>query len=136
VAVRNAQTSLDPDHVRLWIPGLDYGGHAFGFVAEPSGKDDAIARFMAAREKILPWIAEYSPYALVSADDPPVYLCYESPPPSVPGEEQDRVHSATFGVRLQARLKAVHVPCELAYPGAPAVAHPFLHEAIIAFLKK
>jgi hypothetical protein len=30
--------------------------------------------FLAAREKILPWIAEYSPYALVSSDDPPVYL--------------------------------------------------------------
>jgi|694.fasta_scaffold03159_5 acetyl esterase/lipase len=136
VAVRNAQTSLDPDHVRTWIPGLGYGGHAFGFVAEPAGKDDAFARFLAAREKILPWIEEYSPYSLVSADDPPVYLCYESPPPSVPGEEHDRVHSATFGVHLQARLEAVRVPCELAYPGAPPIAHPFLHDAIIAFLKK
>jgi acetyl esterase/lipase len=136
VAVRNAQTSLDPEQLREWIPGLGYGGHAFGFVAEPAGKDDAFARFLAAREMILPWIEEYSPYALVSADDPPVFLWYESPPPSVPGEEQDRVHSATFGVHLQARLEAVRVPCELAYPGAPAVSHPFLHDAIITFLKK
>jgi len=135
VAVRNAQTSLDPDHVRTWIPGLGYGGHAFGFVAEPAGKDDAFARFLAARKKILPWVAEYSPYALVSADDPPVYLWYESPPPSVPGEEQDRVHSATFGVHLRARLEAVGVPCELAYPGAPATAHSCLADGIIALLQ-
>lgn len=30
--------------------------------------------FLANREKILPWIAEYSLYALVTPDDPPVYL--------------------------------------------------------------
>lgn len=72
VAVRNAQTSLDPEQLRTWVPGLGYGGHAFGFVVSSTGSDDAFARFQAAREKILPWIAEYSPYALVSADDPPV----------------------------------------------------------------
>jgi acetyl esterase/lipase len=136
VAVRNAQTSLDPDQLRDWIPGLEYGGHAFGLVAETGGKDVAIARFQAAREKILPWIAEYSPYALVSADDPPVYLHYESPPPSVPGEEKDLVHSASFGVHLQARLKAAGVPCELAYPGAAATAHTTLADGIIALLKQ
>ncbi len=135
VAVRNAQTSLDPDHLRTWIPGLGYGGHAFGFIAAPTGENDAFARFQAARRKILPWIAEYSPYALVSADDPPVYLYYESPPPSVPGEEQDRVHSAAFGVHLQAQLEAEGVPCELAYPRAPTTAHTALADGIIGFLR-
>lgn len=53
MAVRNAQTSLDPEQLRAWIPGLGYGGHAFGFIAAPTGEDDAFARFHAARAKIL-----------------------------------------------------------------------------------
>jgi hypothetical protein len=71
-AVTGAQTTLDPQQMKEWTPNSRYGAHAFGL--------GSFAQFLAAREQILPWIAEYSPYALVSADDPPVSLYYNAPP--------------------------------------------------------
>ena len=47
---------------------------------DPAKKITQFDEFLAKRETILPWIAEYSPYALVTADDPPVYLVYSAPP--------------------------------------------------------
>ena len=61
-AVIGAQTSLDPAQMKEWIPNITYGGHAFG--------KNNFEEFLAERESILPWIREYSPYALVSKDDP------------------------------------------------------------------
>jgi hypothetical protein len=113
--------------MKEWTPNSRYGGHAFGFT---KGFD----QFLAARDEILPWIGEYSPYALVSADDPPVYLLYGTPP-ALGQEEKDPTHTANFGVKLEERLDAVGVPCELVYPGAADVQHATLQEAIIGFLE-
>ena len=71
-AVKGAQTSLDPKQMKEWTPNSKYGGHAFGF--------GNFAKFLEGREEILPWIAEYSPYALAGNGDPPVYLIYTRPP--------------------------------------------------------
>ena len=71
------------------------------------------------RGEILPWIAEYSPYALVTADDPPVYLSYKDPP-ALGHDQKDPTHTANFGVKLQEKMKEVGVPCELAYDGVVA----------------
>ena len=61
-AVIGAQTTLDPQEMQEWTPNSHYGGHAFGL--------SGFAEFLANRDKILPWIAEYSPYALVTPEDP------------------------------------------------------------------
>jgi hypothetical protein len=74
------------------------------------------AEFLAARSRLLPEIGRYSPYALVSADDPPVYLIYAAPP-DLGKPAKDPTHSANFGAKLKERLDAVGVDCELAYPG-------------------
>ena len=50
-------------------------------------------------EKIPPWIKEYSPYELVSADDPPVFLYY-SAPPALGKNQKDPTHTSNFGVKL------------------------------------
>ena len=63
-----------------------------------------------------------SPYALVSADDPPVYLFYKAPP-ALGQEQKDPTHSANFGVKLKERLDEAGVPCELVYPDAAHVEH-------------
>ena len=63
-AVTGAQTTLDPQQMKAWTPNSRYGGHAFGF-GRPTKKLQ-FDEFLAGREKILPWIAEYSPYALVT----------------------------------------------------------------------
>jgi len=125
-AVSGAQTTLDPQQMKEWTPNSFYGGHAFGF--------KAFAEFLAKRDTILPWIAEYSPYALVTADDPPVYVSY-STPPALGRDAKDPTHAANFGVKLQERCKSVGVQCELAYPGAPDVKHATAQDYLIEKLK-
>lgn len=113
-AVLGAQTTLDPAQAREWIPNSRYGGHAFG-------KAD-FAKALAERESILPWIAEYSPYALATKDDPPVALFY-SDVPAMGKNAVDPTHSANFGVGLQHRCKELGIRCELIHPGAAGVEH-------------
>ena len=133
-AVSGAQTTLDPAQMKAWTPNSRYGGHAFGFMTSPDQRDSQFAQFLAAREKILPWIEAYSPYALVTPDDPPVALFYATPP-ALGRDEKDPTHTANFGVKLEERLDAAGVPCELVYPGAVGVRHATLQDAIIGFLK-
>lgn len=125
-AVTGAQTSLDPQQMKAWTPNSRYGGHAFGL--------SPFAQFLAKRESILPWIAEYSPYALASAGDPPVYLIYGAPP-ALGQEQKDPTHTSNFGVKLQERCVAIGISCQLVYPGAPGVKHKTPTEYLIATLK-
>ena len=107
-------------------PNSRYGGHAFGL--------GSFADFLKQREKILPWIAEYSPYALVSKDDPPVYLIYRAPP-AIGKNQKDPTHTSNFGVKLQERCKSHGVDCELVYPGLPKVKHENTTAFLISQLK-
>lgn len=120
------QTSLDPEQMRRWIPNCDYGHHAFAL----SSFND----FLAKRESLLPWIADFSPFALASSDDPPVYLFYDSvPAPGTP--HKDPPHSANFGAGLVERLRSVGIPYEFNYPGSPEVKHPNIFDFIAEQLK-
>lgn len=132
-AVIGAQTSLDPQQLKEWTPNSRYGGHAFGFMPDPTDRktrDTRFAEFLAARQSVLPWIKEYSPYEHVTADDPPIYLSY-SAPPAIGQEQKDPTHTANCGVKLQERLRSVGVACELVYPGAPDVQYPKLEDYLI-----
>ena len=126
-AVNNAQTTLDPQQMKEWTPNSKYGGHAFGI--------DNFNQFLAEREKILPWIAEYSPYALASADDPPVYLYYKGAAPAIGKPQKDPTHTANFGLKLQERCKELELKCELVYPSAKKVKHKDSTAYLIATLK-
>ena len=125
-AVTGAQTTLDPKQMKEWTPNSRYGGHAFGL--------RSFADFLKQREKILPWIAEYSPYALVSKDDPPVYLIYGSPP-AIGKAQKDPTHTSNFGVKLQEHCKTKGVACELVYPGQAKVKHANPTAFLISQLK-
>ena len=124
-AVRGPQTSLDPAQMKEWTPNSRYGAHAFG-------KKD-FAQFLAERDTILPWIAEYSPYELVNKDAPPTCLFYGAPP-AIGQEQQDPTHTANFGAKLQERCVELGVTCELVYPGASDVKHETPTEHLIATL--
>ena len=126
-AVTGAQTTLDPKQMKEWTPNSKYGGHAFGF--------GNFVRFLAGREHVLPLIEEYSPYALVSKDDPGVYLIY-SRAPAIGEEQKDPTHTSNFGVKLQEHCKTIGVECELVYPGAPNVKHKTPTDYLIASLKR
>jgi acetyl esterase/lipase len=134
-AVSGAQTTLDPQQMKAWTPNSHYGGHAFGFKGDRAQKLSAFDEFLAGREKILPWLAEYSPYALASAGDASVYLFYGAPP-ALGQEQKDPTHTSNFGVKLQERCKVLGVPCELVYPGAPDVTHATVQAYLIDALKK
>jgi hypothetical protein len=133
-AVSAPQTTLDPKQMKEWTPNSGYGGHAFGFKGDPVKKTRQFDEFLAGRDKILPWIAEYSPYALVSADDPPIYMSFGSPP-ALGQEQQDPTHTSNFGVKLQEHCKELGVPCELYFPGAPDAKHTSADAYLIESLK-
>jgi acetyl esterase/lipase len=136
-AVSGAQTTLDPQQMQEWTPNSRYGGHAFGFMPDPKDirtRDTQFPQFLAARARVLPWIERYSPFHHVSADDPPIYLTYAAAP-NLGEPARDPTHTANFGVKLQERLRAAGVPCELVYPGAPDVKHAEMADFLIAQLK-
>jgi acetyl esterase/lipase len=135
--VGGAQTSLDPVQVKEWIPNARYGGHAFGFMdpKDVKTRDTRFDAFLAARDKLLPTIKEYSPYDLVRAGAPPVYLIY-STAPALGQKQDDPTHSANYGLKLQEKCKSVGVECELVYPGAPEVRHKSVEEFLVKILKK
>jgi acetyl esterase/lipase len=120
------QTSLDPLQMRQWIPNNDYGHHAFALASHQE--------FLDKREQLLPWIQEYSPYALATQDDPPVYLFYDSVP-ALGEPYKDPPHSANFGAGLAEKLKRLGVECELNYPGAAGVQHPDMFGFLLEQLK-
>ena len=125
-AVNNAQTTLDPQQMKEWTPNSKYGGHAFGM--------KSFDQFLTERESILPWIQEYSPYALASSDDPPVYLYYKGPAPAIGKPQKDPTHTSNFGLKLQERCEEIGLSCELVYTGAKRVKHKDATAYLIASL--
>jgi acetyl esterase/lipase len=134
-AVNGAQTTLDPKEMREWTPNSRYGGHAFGFLGDPEKKLSQFEQFYQGRDQIRDWIKEYSPHALVSADDPPIFLFYNAPP-ALGQDQADPTHTSNFGVKLQEKLRSVGVPCELVYPDAPEIRHKTAPEFLIDTLKR
>ena len=118
-AVKGAQTSLDPQQMRDWIPGSFYGGHAFGYMrSEDQSAPPPFEQFLADRDKLLRQIAEYSPYALLTPDDPPIYLWYHTQPQFGKRRIKDPTHSANFGVKLKEKCETLGVPCQLVHWGS------------------
>ncbi len=132
--VVGAQTSLDPRQMKEWTPNSTYGGHAFGFNGDKEKKVPAFQQFLDHREQILPWIREFSPFELVSADDPPVYLYY-TVAPALGKNQKDPTHAANFGAKLQEKMRVTGVECCLMYPGAPELKYPNPIEFLIGTLK-
>lgn len=117
VAVTSAQTSLDPQQFRSWVPNASYGAPAFGFPEKPGEAGASFYRYLAARDRLLPVIREYSAYDLLSADDPPIHLEY-----FVRGKvgepATDAAHVDVHGIQFVKRAKEIGVPAELVYPTA------------------
>ena len=133
VAAMVPQTSLDPAQMKEWTPNSSYGAHAFGIKPAPGEK--SFEAFLNQREKILPWIAEYSPYALATSDAPPTYLFYGAPP-ELGREQKDPTHTANFGLKLHEHLQELKVDSELVYPGAAGVKHAAPHLFLIETLNR
>lgn len=120
------QTSLNPLQMKEWIPNNDYGHHAFALAS--------YQEFLDKRSELMPWIERFSPYALASAGDPPVYLFYDSVP-ALGKPYADPPHSANFGVGIEEKLKKEGIPYELNYKGGPEVRHPDLFGFLLEHLR-
>ena len=125
-AVTGAQTTLDPKQMKEWTPNSKYGGHAFGL--------HPFDAFLKNRKEIMPWIKEYSPFANVTEDDPPIFLQYKSPP-ALGQVQKDPTHTSNFGVKLQEHCIANGVKCELYYPNGPKTTHTDTTAFLISQLK-
>jgi acetyl esterase/lipase len=115
-AVSGPQTSLDPKQLREWIPNSIYGGHAFGFAGPNRDRAGEFDLLLENREKVLPWIKEYSPIELVTKDDPAVYMEFGAAP-NYAKDGPDPTHSAIYGIKLAERMNEVGVPATVSYPG-------------------
>ena len=110
-AVNGAQVSLDPQELREWMPNYRYGAHAFGLAN--------LDEVMKQREKVLPWIEEYSPIEHVTKDDPPIAMFYRGEKPVVGSSPKDPTHSGVMGIKLAERLEEAGVDVVLVHPGQP-----------------
>jgi acetyl esterase/lipase len=134
-AVVGAQTSLDPKELREWMPNAEYGGHAFGFAAPGRTRAQEFELLIENREKVLPWIKEYSPIELVSKDDPPIFLLYSRMPPKIGEAGPDPTHSAIYGIKLEEKMKSAGLECVLSYPGHQDEKYGSVNSFLIAKLK-
>jgi len=136
-AVSGAQSSLDPKELREWMPNAIYGGHAFGFAAPGRSRPEEFELLIANREKVLPWIKEYSPIELVTKDDPPIYLDYpnQKMPPVLGQEGPDPTHSALYGIKLEEKLAAAGVETIVSYPGHEDQKYKSIAGFLVAKLK-
>lgn len=123
VAALNCQSSLDPYQIKEWSPNIIYGGHAFGYPWNPNDLTSEWRAFHTGRDIVLPWIKEYSPFELVTADSPPICLWFENDVPEYGKEKKDPNHSANNGAMIEPKLRALGVDYEFVYPGAPNVMH-------------
>jgi acetyl esterase/lipase len=138
VAGYRAQTTLDPLEFRQWIPNADYGGHAFGYYAPERSFMESFEMLLANREKMLPWIMEYSPVKLVTKDAPPIFLDYpnQTTLPIVGQPGPAPAHSAINGIQLAERLKRVGTEIIISYQGHEDPTYGSVNKFLVAKLKK
>lgn len=135
-AVIGAQTSLDPKQLKEWMPNAVYGGHAFGYKADKRTRPEEFQLALENREKILPWIKEYSPIELVTKDDAPVFLSYGAQDkPVEPGQSpKDPTHAAIYGVMLAETMAKAGVEAEVSWPEKPSKKYKNVNEFLIVKL--
>jgi acetyl esterase/lipase len=121
-AVNGAQTSLDPKQLKEWMPNAVYGGHAFGYRGEGRQRGDEFKLALENREKIMPWIKEYSPIELVTKDDAPVFLQYatQDKPVEAGQSPKDPTHAAIYGVKLAETMAKAGIEAEVSWPEMPS----------------
>ena len=137
VAAYRAQTTLDPIEFRQWISNADYGGHAFGYLADGRTSMQSFDMLLANREKMLPWIMEYSPIKLATRDAPPIYLDYpnQKTPPIVGQPDPAPAHSALNGIKLADKLQEFGTEIIVSYPGHEDHKYGTIQQFLIAKLK-
>jgi acetyl esterase/lipase len=136
VAAYRAQTTLDPVEFRQWISNADYGAHAFGYLSPQRTSMQSFDLMLSEREKVLPWILEYSPIKLANKDAPPIFLSYpnQKTPPIVGQPDPAPAHSALNGIKLAERLHELGTEIIVTYPGHEDQQYGSINQFLIAKL--
>src|SRR5262245_18626878 len=128
-SVEGAQTSLDPKELLDWMPNYTYGAHAFGL--------KSVKEMVEQREKILPWLKQYSAIESVTKDDPPIGLYYGGVKGAKRGESHsDPTHSPMLGLLLAERLTSAGVEHVMVWVDQPNPRMPNSSAFLIEYLKK
>jgi acetyl esterase/lipase len=121
-----AQTSIDPAQMRAWTgPKMKYGSRAFGITS--------FEQFLERRDEFAKYYPILSPAALVSADDPPVYLRYDQKLDDASDSNGYHTHSPRFGIAFREVAIQAGVFCALSYPESK---EPAPEEDLVDFLIK
>jgi acetyl esterase/lipase len=131
IGVRDAQTSIDPIQMREWVgPELRYGGHAFGL----NEKD--FEGFLKQRSKFEKYFSKMSPAALISRDDPAIFLFYKFSPDEENKGGNFYVHSPDFGIGFKELADRNRVECYVQYPGKSVPGYDNRFDFVLKQLKK
>ncbi|HQU46401.1 MAG TPA: hypothetical protein PK867_26575 [Pirellulales bacterium] len=112
VGAFRSQPSIDPQRMREWVPGVEWGAPALGC---------SFAESLKRRDELLPLINQWSPDALLHAGAPPIYFENEwglTRPDDVE-ERNYLVHSPRWALGFQKIAHEHGVTCYVKYLGHP-----------------
>ncbi|VGO18861.1 family 16 glycoside hydrolase [Pontiella sulfatireligans] len=125
------QTTIDPVQAKKWIPNIAAQTAALGVKADRKKGLSAEEVLMQNLENYRLFIEEFSPYAQISKDDPPLYLFYQKAP-EMGVVQKDTAHSSNYGLPFHERCRALGVESYLSYPGC----EPIEYDSAVDFLIK
>ena len=137
VGVSAAQTTLDPLQIHEWVPETSYGARAFGMWDASKANFDA---YLQKRPELEKYFATVSPAALLGPGNPPIYLAYGQPRPSLDEPKKNDnyyVHSPGWGIGFQKLAQEKGAVCLLQLKGEPAKGYENLDkfDFLIHYLK-
>jgi acetyl esterase/lipase len=112
VGAFRSQPSIDPQRMRRWVPGVEWGAPALGC---------SFAESLERRDELLPLINEWSPDALVHEGAPPIYFENEwglAKPDDVE-ERNYLVHSPRWALGFQEIAQKRGAACYVKYLDHP-----------------
>ncbi|HEY3900907.1 MAG TPA: alpha/beta hydrolase [Chthoniobacter sp.] len=117
-----AQTTLDPQRMREWVPGVVWGYWAFQPGIKNYNSEPDFQQFLKRRDELMPYLSQYSPDRLLTKDAAPIYFNYGNMPlePAEPVKMGDLVHSPKWGLGFQKLCAGQGVPCYIKYGGHPS----------------
>jgi hypothetical protein len=83
----------------------------------------------------MPWINAYSPEALVTPGDPPVFFYYSGGAPEKGVASKDSAHASAYAAMIVPTLEKAGVPYDLYYKGIANPRFKSINEYLVSQLK-
>jgi acetyl esterase/lipase len=112
VAAYRSQPSIDPQRMREWVPGVQWGAPALG-----CGFEESLRK----RDALLPLIETWSPDALLHKGAAPIYFenNWGLTQPDKVSEMDYKVHSPAWALGFQKLARQAGAVCYVKYPDHP-----------------